>query len=83
MHAVFAVPIAPLRAINAAEISFFVRPLIPNRDAVFVEIFDVRVAAQEPEQLVNDRLDVQLFCRQQRKSGAARPQIESRLRAED
>ena len=82
-HAVFSAPIPPLRAVNTAEISFFIRPLVPNRDAVFVEIFDVRVAAQKPKQLVNDRFDVELLRREQRKSRTARPQIESCLRAED
>ncbi len=82
-RAVAAAPVAPLRAVNAAEISVFVGPFVPNRDAVFVEIFDVGVAAQKPEQLVNDRLDVQLLGGEQRKSRTVRPQIEPRLRAED
>ena len=50
---------------------------------MLVEIFYVRVAAQKPEQLIDDRFDVQLFCREQRKSRSARAQIEPRLRAED
>ena len=50
---------------------------------MFVEIFDVGVAAQKPEQLVDDRFDVQLFGRQQWKSGTARSQIVAALRAED
>ena len=50
---------------------------------MFVEIFDVRLTSQKPKQLVNDRFDVQLFRRQERKSRAARPQIEARLRTKD
>src|SRR5262249_27697608 len=81
--AVPSAPIPPLRAVNAAEISFFVRPLVPNRHAMFVEKFDVRVAAQKPEQLVDDRFDVEVLGCEQRKSRTARSQIESRLGAED
>ena len=47
-------PVAPLRSIDAAEVSLFIRPLIPNRDFVFLEIGSVRVALKEPKELVND-----------------------------
>src|SRR5579862_8479835 len=33
-------PITPLRAINASQISFLIRPLVPDRDAMFIEILD-------------------------------------------
>ena len=61
-------PVAPLRAVDAAQVAVLVRPLVPDRHAVFVEIFDVRVAAQKPEQLVNDGLGVQLFRGEQRET---------------
>src|SRR5436190_7949239 len=70
-HAAFAAPIAPLRTVNAAEFAVFVGPFIPDRDAMFVEVANVRIAAQEPEQLVDDRFDVQLFRGEQRKSWSA------------
>src|SRR5438477_7250694 len=76
-------PVSPLRAVNAAEISFLVGPFVPNRHAVFVEIFDVGVAAQKPEQFVNDRFDVQLLRGQERKSRPARPQVVAGLCTED
>ena len=47
-----------------AEIAVLVGPLIPDRDAVFLEIGDVRVAGQKPQQLVDDRFQMQLFGRQ-------------------
>ena len=72
-------PVAPLRSIDAAEIAIRIRPLVPNRDAMFVEPLDVRFAAQEPEQFVDDRLQVQLLGREQRKGGRER---KTRLRAE-
>src|SRR5262249_53382496 len=37
------------------------RPLVPNGDAMLVEIFDVGVAGEEPEQLVDDRSQGQLL----------------------
>src|SRR6266404_7064908 len=82
-RAVFAPPIAPLRAINAAEFAFFIGPFVPNAHAMLVEITNVGIAAQKPEQLVNNRFDVQLLRREQRKSHACGTQIEARLRAED
>jgi hypothetical protein len=45
---------------------------------VLIEVFDVRVAAQEPEQLVNDGFGVDFLGREQREIF---PQIKPRLRA--
>ena len=47
-------PVAPLRTIDATEVPFLIRPLIPNRDFVFLELGSVRVALKEPKELVND-----------------------------
>ena len=47
-------PVAPLRAIDAAEVPLFVRPFVPDGHTVFVQPLDVGVAAQEPEQFVDD-----------------------------
>jgi uncharacterized repeat protein (TIGR01451 family) len=73
-------PIAPLRAINTAEISFRVGPFIPDRDSMVVQVFHVRVPAQEPEQLVNDRFEVELFGGEKREALLKR---KARLRAEN
>ena len=35
---------------------------------MLVQVFDVGVAAQEPEQFVDDRFDVELLGREQRKA---------------
>jgi len=48
-----------------------------------VEVFDVRIAAQKPEQLVDNRFDVKLFRGEQWKSWTTRPQIIARLSAKD
>ena len=61
-------PIAPLRAIDAAQVAVLVRPLVPDRHAMLVQVFEVGVAAQEPEQFINDRFDVELLGREQRKA---------------
>jgi len=69
-----------VRAIDAAEIAVFVGPLVPDTHTVLVQIFDVRVAAQEPEQFVDDRFEVEFFGREQRKTVGER---KARLRAKD
>jgi len=78
--AVGGAPVRPLRAINAAQISIRVRPFVPDRHAVIVEPFDVRVAAQKPEQLVEDGLGMDLLRGEQRKRLAQRT---ADLRAEN
>ena len=37
-------PVAPLGTVNAAEITAFVGPFVPNRHAMFLQISDVRVS---------------------------------------
>jgi len=77
------VPVTPLSTVDASEISIFIRPFVPNCDAMHVEVFDVRIAAQKPEQLVDNRFDVKLFRGEQRKSWTTWPQIIARLSAKD
>ena len=54
-------PIAPLRSVDSAQIAFSVGPLVPDRDAVFVEIFDISVALEKPKQFIDDRFQMQLL----------------------
>ena len=79
-HAIGVRPVAPLRAVNAAQVAPFIGPLVPNGHAVFVERADIRFAAQKPEQLVNNRFQMQLLRRQQ---GEGVPQIKPSLRAKN
>src|SRR5262249_48041039 len=72
-------PRPPLLAIDRTEITMFVRPFVPDPNPVIVEIFDVGIAGQKPEQLVDNGFDVQLLGREQRK---ALRQVEPRLVAE-
>ena len=57
----FVVPVAPLCAINRAEVAVSVSPFIPNRNFMVVQIFDVCVAGNEPQQLINYRLQMYFF----------------------
>src|SRR5205807_6426361 len=54
-----------------------------DRDALLIEITNVGVAAQKPEQFVNDRFDVELLGCQKRKSRACGTQIKTCLRPKD
>ena len=54
-------------AVNRAQLAVRVGPFIPDTDFVFLEIGDIGFAFQKPEQLVNNRTQMQLFRRHQRK----------------
>ncbi len=54
-------PVGPLSSVNAAEVAVFIGPLVPNGHLVFVEVLDVGIALQEPEQLVNDGTQVKFL----------------------
>ena len=71
--------VAPLVAVDRAEIAVLVRPFVPDADAVFLQVAHVGVAADEPQQLVNDRGQMQPLGRHQRK---ARREIKAHLVAE-
>ena len=73
-------PVAPLGAIHAPEVAFGIGPLIPNAHSGRLERTHIGFAPKEPKQLVKDRLQVQLFRRQQ---GEALLQIEPRLGAKE
>ena len=48
-------------AVDRAEIAVRVGPFVPDGNAVGVEIGDVGIAGEEPEKLVDDRLQMQLL----------------------
>ena len=60
-------PSAPLLAIDGTKIAIRVSPFIPDRNAIFLQIADIGIAADEPEQFVKDRACVELLRRQQGK----------------
>src|SRR3954451_11161242 len=62
-------PVAPLVAVDRPELSHRVGPLVPDRHASLLQPLHIGVAAQEPQQLVDDGFEMQLFRRQQREGG--------------
>ncbi|MNN40055.1 hypothetical protein D3C81_1541150 [compost metagenome] len=72
-------PVAPLVAVHRAEVAVGVGPLVPDAHAVVLQVLDVGVALQEPQQLVDDRLEVALLGGHQREALA---QVEAHLVAE-
>lgn len=63
-----------------SEVSVLVCPFVPDAYAVFLQVFDVGVALQEPEQFVDDGFQVQLFGGQQ---GEAFFEVEPHLVSEN
>ena len=61
-------PGSPLMAVHGSEIAVFVCPFIPDFHAVLVEVGDVGVPGEKPQQLVNDRLEVELLRSEQGKA---------------
>ena len=72
-------PGAPLLAVDRAQLAALIGPLVPDGDAVLAQPRDVGVAAQEPEQLVDDRAQVDRLGGDQRESLR---QVEAQLLAE-
>ena len=61
-------PGTPLGTVNRAQIAILIRPFIPDRHLVVVEILDIRVTVQEPEQFMNDRARMQFLRGDKRKA---------------
>ena len=59
-------PPAPLLPVDGPQVAFLVRPLVPDAYPVLFQVLDVRVAAQKPQQLVDDRAQVNLLGRDDR-----------------
>src|SRR5579863_3174847 len=76
--AVRALPGAPLFAVDGTEFAIGVRPLVPDADAILLQITDVSIAVKEPDEFVDDRLQMQPLGGEQRKAGA---EIEAQLAA--
>jgi hypothetical protein len=65
---ILADPGSPLRPVHWTQIASIGSPIIPNGHTVLFQIFGVRSAPQEPEQLMHYRLDVQLLGCKERES---------------
>ena len=73
-------PGAPLAPVDGAELAVLRGPFVPDGHAVLVQVADVGLAAQEPQQLVDDRAQVQALGGDR---GKARGEVEAHLPAED
>jgi hypothetical protein len=73
-------PAAPLLAIDRAQIALGIGPFVPDPDAIVLQIFDVGVPGEKPQQFMNDGFGVQLLGGQQ---GKTIRQRESHLVAKD
>jgi hypothetical protein len=62
-------PGPPLAAVDRTQVPGLRRPLVPDGHAVLLQPGHVRVAAQEPDQLVDDALQVNLLGREQGEAG--------------
>ena len=57
LPAIGGLPAPPLLAVDRPEIAVFISPFIPDADTVFLQIGDIRIAAEKPDQLMdNDRI---------------------------
>ena len=72
-------PATPLVAVNRAQVAVFVRPFVPDGNVVVFQVFDVGIAFEEPQQLVDNRAQVEFFGGQKRETLR---QIEAHLVAE-
>ena len=73
-------PCAPLLAVDRPQLAALIGPLIPDGDALIVQPGDVGVAPEKPEQLADDRAQVDPLRGDQRESLR---QIEAQLLAEE
>ena len=54
--------------IDWPQVTILVGPLIPDGHFIIMQVLDIRVTTQEPQQLMDDAAKVQLLRRQQRKT---------------
>lgn len=72
-------PLAPLATIDGAEVAVLICPFIPNGYAVVLQVFDVGATFEEPQQLMNDGAQMQLFSG---KAGEALAEVKTGLTTE-
>src|SRR5690606_12087263 len=71
-------PATPLLAIDWPKVAIGARPLVPYGNAALLQPSCVGFAAQEPEQFIDDRLQVQSLGGEQRKPAVERrPHLEA------
>ncbi len=58
---VVATKVTPLMTVYWSKVTVLIGPLVPDTDTTLLEPADVRTAAQEPDQLVDDAAQMQLL----------------------
>ena len=79
-HPAGAFPTAPLLAIHRPQVAIGIGPFVLDADIMILQVFDIRIALQKPQQFVNDALQVCLLGSNQRKSLT---EVETHLVAEN
>lgn len=54
-------------AVDRTQITLLICPFVPDRNTVFLQIGNVRIALQEPQQFVDNGTQMQFLCRDDRK----------------
>ena len=72
-------PTAPLVAVHGPQVAVLIGPFVPDGHLVVVQVADIGVAGDEPQQLVDNRAQVHLLGGQQREPVG---QVETHLVAE-
>ena len=73
-------PRTPLVTVDGTQIAVLVGPFVPDADLVVVQILDIGVAAEEPQQFVDDTLQMEFLGGQQ---GESVIEVVARLGSED
>ena len=72
-------PAAPLMTVDRAEVAVFVRPFVPDGYAVVLEVLDVGIACDEPQELMDYGFEVDFLRGEE---GEAFAEVEAHLIAE-
>ncbi len=68
MTAIRGRPGAPLFAVDRAKVAVLIGPLIPDADVIFMQVGNIGVALQEPQQFMDDRAQVAALGGHQRET---------------
>ena len=49
--------------VNRTQVAIFISPFVPNRNLVIVQVLDIRIALQKPQQFVYDTALVEFLSR--------------------
>ena len=67
--ALCAFPETPLFSIHGAQVSLFIGPFVPDPNPVFLQVSDIGIPTEKPEQFVNDTPQMDTLGSDQRLAG--------------